>query len=51
MMNTEDAKQRIKELIDKYTQLAEEKRIGKYNEEMTKKDFRQFQRNRDPKSH
>ena len=39
MMNTEDAKLRIKELVDKYTQLAEEKRIGKYNEETTKKDF------------
>ena len=39
MMNTEEAKLRIKELIDKYTQLAEEKRIGGYNEELTKKDF------------
>ena len=39
IMNTEDAKQRIKELVDNYTKLAEEKRIGKYNEEMTKKDF------------
>ena len=39
MMNTEDVKQRIKELVDNYTTLAEEKRISKYNEEMTKKDF------------
>jgi len=39
MMNTEDAKLRIKELVDNYTKLTEEKRIGKYNEEMTKKDF------------
>jgi len=39
MMNTEDAKLRVKELVDNYTKLAEEKRIGKYNEEMTKKDF------------
>ena len=38
-MNTEDAKLRIKELVDNYTKLAEEKRISKYNEEMTKKDF------------
>jgi len=38
-MNTEDAKLRIKELIDKYTQLAEEKRLGGYKEETTKKDF------------
>ena len=39
MINTENAKQRIKELVDNYIRLAEEKRIGKYNEEMTKKDF------------
>ena len=39
MMNTEDAKQRIQELVDNYTKLVEEKRISKYNEEMTKKDF------------
>ena len=38
-MKSEEAKLRIKELIDKYTQLAEEKRIGGYNEELTKKDF------------
>ncbi len=38
-MKTEDAKLRIKELIDKYTQLVEEKRLGEYNEELTKKDF------------
>ena len=39
MMNIEDAKQRIKELVDSYTKLVEEKRIGKNNEEMTKKDI------------
>lgn len=39
MMNTEDAKLRIKELIDKYTKLAEEKKLGGYKEETTKKDF------------
>lgn len=38
-MNTEDAKQRIKELVDCYTKLVEEKTIRGYNEEMTKKDF------------
>ena len=39
MMNTKDAKQRIKELVDNYTKLVEEKTIRGYNEEMTKKDF------------
>lgn len=38
-MNTEDAEQRIKELVDNYTKLVEEKTIRGYNEEMTKKDF------------
>jgi len=38
-MNTEDAKQRIKGLVDNYTKLVEEKTIRGYNEEMTKKDF------------
>lgn len=39
-MNAEDAKLKIKrELVDKYTHLAEEKELSKYNEEQTKKDF------------
>jgi hypothetical protein len=38
-MNIEDAKLRIKELVDSYTKLVEEKTIRGYNEEMTKKDF------------
>jgi len=33
------AKQHIKELVEKYDKIVEEKRISRYNEEMTKKDF------------
>lgn len=39
MMDKENAKQQIKELLEKYSRVVEEKRIDKYNEEMTKKDF------------
>ncbi len=39
MINAENAKQQIKELLDKYNKVVEEKRISRYNEEMTKKDF------------
>lgn len=39
MPNKENAKQQIKELIEKYNKVVEEKRVSKYNEEMTKKDF------------
>ncbi len=39
MMNIENSKQQIKELLEKYNRVAEEKRISQYNEEMTKKDF------------
>ena len=39
MMNTETIKQEIKKLIEKYNRVVEEKRVSKYNEEMTKKDF------------
>lgn len=39
MINIESAKQQIKELVEKYNKIKEEGRIGKYNEEMTKKDF------------
>ena len=39
VMNTEDVKRQIKELVDNYTKLAEEKKISKYTEETTKKDF------------
>lgn len=39
MINKEDAKQLIKGLLEKYRKVVEEKRVGKYNEEMTKKDF------------
>jgi len=39
MMNTETIKQEIRKLIEKYNRVVEEKRVSKYNEEMTKKDF------------
>lgn len=39
MPNTESIKNEITKLVEKYNTVAEEKRIGKYNEEMTKKDF------------
>lgn len=39
MMDTETIKQEIRKLIEKYKKVVEEKRISKYNEEMTKKDF------------
>jgi type I restriction-modification system DNA methylase subunit len=38
-MNKENAKHQIKGLVDKYNKVVEEKRVSKYNEEMTKKDF------------
>ena len=38
-MNKENAKQQIKQLVEKYNKVVEEKRVSKYNEEMTKKDF------------
>jgi len=38
-MDKETAKQRIKELVDKYNKVVEEKRVSKYKEEETKKDF------------
>ncbi|HOJ64980.1 MAG TPA: N-6 DNA methylase, partial [Spirochaetota bacterium] len=38
-MNTETIKQEIIKLVEKYNKVVEEKRISKYNEEMTKKDF------------
>ena len=39
MITKEQAKQKIRELIEKYNKVVEEKRVKKYNEEMTKKDF------------
>lgn len=39
MVNKENAKLLIKELIEKYTEVVEEKRVSKYKEEETKKDF------------
>jgi len=39
MPNKEQTKKEIQKLIDKYNKVAEENRIPKYNEEMTKKDF------------
>jgi len=39
VMNIENAKQQIRELVEKYNKVVEEKRVSKYNEEMTKKDF------------
>ena len=38
-MNDETIKQEIRKLIEKYNRVVEEKRVSKYNEEMTKKDF------------
>ncbi len=38
-MNTETIKQEIRKLVEKYNKVVEEKRVSKYNEEMTKKDF------------
>ena len=34
-----EAKEQIKELIEKYNKIVEEKKLKKYNEEMTKKKF------------
>ena len=39
MVNKESVKQQIKELLEKYNKVVEEKRFGKYNEEMTKAEF------------
>ncbi len=39
MPNKENTKQQITGLLEKYDKVVEEKRVGKYNEEMTKKDF------------
>jgi type I restriction-modification system DNA methylase subunit len=39
IMDKEQAREQIKKLVEKYGILAQEKRISKYNEEMTKKDF------------
>ena len=38
-MNIETKKQEIGKLVEKYNLVVEEKRVNKYNEEMTKKDF------------
>jgi type I restriction-modification system DNA methylase subunit len=38
-MNEKELKNEIKELIDKYNEVVEKKKIRRYNEEMTKKDF------------
>jgi len=38
-MDKEKAKQEVRELIEKYNKVLEEKRASRYNEEMTKKDF------------
>lgn len=37
--DTEKIKQEIRKLVEKYNKIVEEKRVSKYNEEMTKKDF------------
>jgi type I restriction-modification system DNA methylase subunit len=39
MKTQNEIKQEIRNLIDKYNKVVEEKRVSKYNEEMTKKDF------------
>jgi len=39
MPNKENAKQQIKGLLEKYQKVVEEKRVSKYKEEETKKDF------------
>ena len=39
MVDKATAKQQIKELVDKYQKVVEEKRISEYTEEETKKDF------------
>ncbi len=39
MVNIESTKQEIKKLLDKYNKVVEEKRVDKYMEEETKKDF------------
>ena len=38
-MDRESVKRDIQVLVEKYAELEKEGRIGKYNEEMTKKDF------------
>ena len=38
-MDKERVKREISQLVEKYNKVAAEKRVGKYNEEMTKKDF------------
>ena len=38
-MNIEAIKQEIRKRLEKYNKVVEEKRVSKYNEEMTKKDF------------
>ncbi len=38
-MDKEEAKGKIKLLVDKYSRILAEKRVSKYNEEMTKKEF------------
>ncbi len=39
MVNKEDAKQKINELLEKYDRLVKEDRINKYNEAATKAEF------------
>ena len=39
MLDLDKSKQEIAKLVDKYNKAVEDKRVGKYNEEMTKKDF------------
>jgi len=39
MLNLDKSKQEISKLVEKYNKVVEEKRVGKYNEEMTKKGF------------
>ena len=39
MPNTESIKNEIAKLVEKYNTVARNKQVGKYNEEMTKKDF------------
>lgn len=38
-MNTDESKKAIQGLLDKYSNIVENKKITRYNEEMTKKDF------------
>ncbi len=39
ILDKDAAKERIKELLEKYNRVVNENRVSKYNEEMTKKDF------------